>query len=307
MRRRPLQRYRRSRRRQPEQEEQGGAGGRKTKPGDTRGAHYRAGSMLALPGGNTPAGPRGRERGEEGRAAQNQQARSLAGSLQSAPNPELQVSGRGTPSQDSARASTVRLEGRTDADFDGGSFATQNVRVSAAEGCESCAEGDPCIRARGTLVARYHVTTTVTLPAASDFPDLTPCQRARVQDAIDNILAPHEQEHVRAFQRYNGVVRTPFDVTLCRSQFDSTIQDMFDRQESSRRDAAQDASDALDPFHFDVDIDCEEPPEDESAVDDEAEGGNSDVAEADNAETDSAGRPEAEGTAAEAPVGETYR
>ena len=38
---------------------------------------------------------------------------------------------------------------------------------------------------------------------------------------------------------------------------------MFDDLESGRRQAAQDASDALDPFHFTVDIDCEEP-EDES-------------------------------------------
>lgn len=171
----------------------------------------------------------------------------------------LQASGRGEPSQDTAMASNVRLEGRTDAQFDGGSFETQNVRVSAAEGCTACGDGDPCIRARGMLVARFHVTTTVTLPSVDDFPDLTPCQRARVQRAITTVLAPHEQQHVQAFRQYNGVTRTPFDVTLCRSEFDSTIQSMFDTQESTRRAAAQAASDALDPFHFDVDINCEEP------------------------------------------------
>jgi hypothetical protein len=178
----------------------------------------------------------------------------------------LQTSGRGEPSQVSAYSRNLRLEGRTDATFDGGNFETQNVRVSAAENCESCAEGDPCIRARGILVARFHVTTAVTLPSANDFPDLTPCQRARVQHAINTVLAPHEERHVQAFRQYNGVTRTPFDVTLCRSQFDSTIQSMFDTQASTRRASAQAASDALDPFHFDVDIDCEEPPTREASA-----------------------------------------
>ena len=170
----------------------------------------------------------------------------------------LQTSGKGEPAQDSAYSRNLRIEGRTDATFDGGSFETQNVQVSAAEGCAACGDGDSCIRARGILVARFHVTTTVTLPSAGDFPDLTPCQRARVQHAITTVLAPHEQQHVQAFRQYNGVTRTPFDVTLCRSQFDSTIQSIFDTQASTRRTTAQAASDALDPFHFDVDIDCEE-------------------------------------------------
>lgn len=177
-----------------------------------------------------------------------------------------QQSGKGNSKRVSAMGTSVSLQGRTDADFDGGSFATHNVRASAASGCRSCGEEGQCIRARGVLVARYHVTTTVTLPSVSDFPDLTPCQQARVQSAIDTVLAPHEQEHVNAFRQYNGVVRTPFDVTLCRSEFDAAIQSMFDGQESARQASAQAASDALDPFTFTVDIDCGEPPS--SAQDD---------------------------------------
>jgi hypothetical protein len=103
------------------------------------------------------------------------------------------------------------------------------------------------------------VQTSVTLPSVSDFPGLTPCQQRRVQDAIDNILAPHEQEHVRAFETYNGTTRPAFDLTLCRSEFDGAIQRMFDAEAQARRAAAQAASDALDPFHFDVDLNCEEP------------------------------------------------
>lgn len=205
------------------------SGKKKNQRNQQQGAFYKAGPALAMP----PA---------------------LMSEL------SLQTSGKGEPAQDTAMGRSVRLEGRTDATFDGGSFETQNVRVSAATRCEACAEGDPCIRARGILVARFNVTTTVTLPSVNDFPDLTPCQRARVQNAISTVLAPHEERHVQAFRQYNGVTRTPFDVTLCRSQFDSTIQSMFDTQASARRASAQAASDALDPFHFDVDMNCEEPP-----------------------------------------------
>jgi hypothetical protein len=152
---------------------------------------------------------------------------------------------------------SVRLRGRTDATYDGGSFRTENVRLRAGRECANCS-GRDCIHVTGTLVATYSVTTQVTLPSVSDFPDLTPCQRQRVQDAISNVLAPHEQEHVRAFQQYNGTTRQRFDLTLCRSEFDSTIQSLFEAEERTRRGTAQSASDALDPFHFDVDLNCEE-------------------------------------------------
>lgn len=204
---------------------------------------YKSGPMLTLPGGTV---------------------KQSANTHQQVPENLPSIKGSGSASEKTNKATSVTLEGETHGQFDGGSFETQNVRVSRAEGCEACSSDDPCIRARGTLVARYHVTTTVTLPSVDDFPYLTPCQRERVQQAIDNVLAPHEQEHVHAFEQYNGVVRTPFDVTLCRSDFDSTIQDMFDTQETNRRNAAQDASDELDPFTFTVDIDCDEPADESS-------------------------------------------
>lgn len=265
---RRLTRKKRRARRRNEMEEPRPSTGRMERPRSGQGAFYRAGPTLVMPGVFAGPGSASRNRGTGDAGADNGRMAAVADRLQSVLPVTLQVGGKGEPSQDSAKATTVRLEGRTDADFDGGSFTARNVRVSAAQGCEACVEGDPCIRARGVLVARYHVTTTVTLPSVNDFPDLTPCQRRRVQHAIDTVLAPHEQQHVRAFRRYDGVVRTPFDVTLCRSEFDSTIQSMFDGQEAARRSDAQDASDRLDPFHFDVDIDCEEPPaEGESATD----------------------------------------
>ena len=92
----------------------------------------------------------------------------------------------------------VRLQGETRADYDGGTFRTENTRVRPAEGCEGCT--DDCVRVTGMLVATYRVTTTVTLPGADDFPDLTPCERRQVQDAIDTVLAPHEHAGTELLQ-----------------------------------------------------------------------------------------------------------
>lgn len=202
------------------------------------GPFYKAGPMMRL-----------KEAGRDGAIVAGEEEKKPSGPVPSA-------KGSGVPKHEEVHATSVRLQGRTDADYDGGSYHTEDERVQAAEGCEGCS--DNCIQVTGTLVATYSVTTTVTLPGADDFPDLTPCQRRRVQDAIDNVLAPHEQQHVQAFHQYDGTTRRQFDLTLCRSDFDSRIREMFEAEESQRRAAAQAASDALDPFHFDVDIDCEE-------------------------------------------------
>lgn len=154
---------------------------------------------------------------------------------------------------------SVTLQGRTDADYDS-SFRQVGVRTTAGTGCDGCTGGDECVRVRGTLVSTYRVTTTVTLPSVNDFPNLTPCQQQRVRNAIRNVLAPHEQHHVAAFRTYNGTTRQRFDMTICRDAFDAAMQDLHNAEQSARQAAAQAQSDALDPFSFDVDIDCEEPP-----------------------------------------------
>jgi len=164
----------------------------------------------------------------------------------------------GTGEQLHSTGHSVTLQGRTDADYRS-SFRTENVRTRPATGCEGCDASD-CVRARGILVSTYTVTTTVTLPSVNDFPNLTPCQRQRVQNAITNVLAPHEQRHVRAFRTYSGTTRQAFDLTVCRDALDGAMQSMHDGEQSTRQTAAQARSDALDPFSFDVDLDCEEPP-----------------------------------------------
>ena len=174
----------------------------------------------------------------------------------SAPEPVTGVSGVAEP-EHAVAFSNLALRGRTDANFQS-SFRTVDVQTSRGTGCQGCAAGQ-CVHVTGTLESTYTVTTTVTLPSAADFPDLTPCQRQRVTDAITNVLAPHEQQHVAAFNTYAGTTSTPFDMTICRAQFDSRIQAMHNSAQSARRAAAQAMSDALDPFVFNVDLDCEEP------------------------------------------------
>ncbi len=201
------------------------------------------------------AGPASEEQ-EPTAAAAEQEQESPAAAVPVEPVPD--VSGVGEPEQAVAFA-TVALRGRTDANFRS-SFRTVDVQTARGTDCQGCDDAE-CIHVTGTLESTFTVTTTVTLPRASDFPDLTPCQRQRVSDAITNVLAPHERQHVAAFNTYNGVTTTRFDMTLCRAQFNSRIQAMHNAAEGTRRAAAQALSDALDnpPFVFNVDIDCEEP------------------------------------------------
>ena len=156
-----------------------------------------------------------------------------------------------------AGAPNIRLQGRTRARFDGGRSRTENLVTEPGSGCKRC-RGKNCVHMTGTVVTEYHVSTTVTLPKASSFRRLTECQRQRVQDAINNILAPHEQEHVDAFETYNGTTEQPFDLNLCRNQLPGVVKRMVRDDEKPRRAAAKAQSAALDPFNFNVDLDCED-------------------------------------------------
>ncbi len=258
----------------PVSEERARMGPKPVGPGvqpERLGPHYNAGPVHELsvqspeqPAREEPVAPVSEEREEQAFSNVIEAEQEQESGAQPAAGPAQEVlpvlEGQGVPTHvvDFNRRGPLRLRGRTDADFDGGSFRTENTTVEAGQGCAGC-QPRQCVHATGTLVATYLVQTRVTLPRVSDFPGLTPCQRLRVQNAIDNVLAPHEQQHVAAFEAYNGTTRRAFDLNICRSQFDSTIRRMFMAEEHARRSAAQAASDALDPFHFDVDLDCEEP------------------------------------------------
>ena len=169
-------------------------------------------------------------------------------------DPVPRVSETGETEEVEVYGQTLRLQGRTRASFSH-SFRTVNVVTEPGTGCDGCRERD-CVHVTGTLQSTYSVTTNVTLPSVPA--GLTPCQRARVQDALTNILGPHEQQHVAAFNTYNGATSTPFDMTVCRASFSASVRAMHDAEASARQASAQALSDALDPFFFDVDLDCDE-------------------------------------------------
>jgi hypothetical protein len=169
------------------------------------------------------------------------------------------IAGAGEDYEEVAYGKTIKVHGQTNARFSH-SFKTSGVTTAAGSGCATC-KPPTCIHVTGTLESTYSVAVTVTLPKASDFPGLTPCQKQRVQDFIDTTLTDHEQKHVSAFNTYNGSTQQPFDLTLCRGAFAAKIQAMHDAEERTRHKAAQDASDALDAGganQFNVDLDCDD-------------------------------------------------
>lgn len=167
--------------------------------------------------------------------------------------PDITVST--APREVVAYGRTLSLEGKTNAKFS--STSTLKSKGKAAGGCEDC-KPPACVHVTGTLVLDFTVATSVTLPKASDFPGLTACERQKVRDAIKNVIAPHEQEHVTAFHTYDGRVSEPFDATLCQKDLKPTVESRLQTTQTQRQAKAQALSDALDPFNFEVDLTCEE-------------------------------------------------
>jgi hypothetical protein len=173
-----------------------------------------------------------------------------------APMPLPNFSVFGKPGFHADFAQNVTFSGRTDATFDGGKGHTENLKAVPATDCKGCGGGD-CITATGSLVIDYHVSTTVNLPEVPS--GLTPCQQKRVRDTINNVLKPHEDQHVAAFQSYIGTVRLPINYTGCKDGLQAHVQSMIDADSAARETAAKAKSAALDPFVVNVDLDCEEP------------------------------------------------
>jgi hypothetical protein len=153
----------------------------------------------------------------------------------------------------------VQLRGRTSADFSNNQWSLINERGERGAGCNGCG-GAACVAYSATLHSTFQVTTVVTLPNVSDYSGYSECQQQRIQDAINNVLTPHEQEHVAAFNTYNGSVDTPISATGCRSTLPGQVQRLAETGhltvERPRRAAAQATSDALDPFVVNVDLNC---------------------------------------------------
>jgi hypothetical protein len=174
--------------------------------------------------------------------------------------PPITVSG--TPKEVSVEGGCngLSLHGQTDANFDGGTGKVANQVVS--KGTCDCGEGGKCFHVTGTLVTKYSVSVTITMPPMPS--GLTACEQGKVQDFLKNVLTPHEQDHKTRFMTYNGQTRNPVDVTGCSQEdVQSKVQAIQDAEEAPRQAKARALSAAIDPFVRTVDCsDCKAAPSD---------------------------------------------
>jgi hypothetical protein len=173
----------------------------------------------------------------------------------------LGLSGKGRPGTtvNFGNGTPVQLRGRTDADYSNNRWSLVDESGRQGSGCEGCS-GRQCVEYSATVRSTFQVATNVTLPNIADYSSYSACQQQRIRDAINNELAPHEQLHVAAFQTYNGSVDTPITITGCRDRLANLAQERAVAThlgvERPRRASAQAASDALDPFVVNVDMNC---------------------------------------------------
>jgi hypothetical protein len=158
------------------------------------------------------------------------------------------VTGKGTSTSNPvAHGGDVKVEGLTTANYDHGTFATTDITAERTKGCKPCGKA-PCVSLKGTLVSEFHADPKVKLPTVP--PGHTPCETEKIQTFIDTKLTNHEQEHVNAFNTYNGTVNTPFTFTGCytESELKKFVQPIHDKIEKDRETAANLLSKKLDPF-----------------------------------------------------------
>ena len=168
------------------------------------------------------------------------------------------VQGQATPAEAEANGGCqdLDLQGLTRVQY-GGGFSAPTINY-ANVGSD--------VRATGTMTNVYTDSTDVTLP---DLPSgLSDCETDKANSAIQTILAPHENKHVAAYDKYAGQTVHPFSVTLpgmntsagadaLDTAVQPLLQALYDTEKVPRQDKTDKASKALDPFHFNVDCsDC---------------------------------------------------
>lgn len=149
----------------------------------------------------------------------------------------------------------LSLHGKTTPTFRRNS-TVENQSASKGQDC-SCAKGVQCLHVTGTRVTNYSVSVAISMPPVPG--GLTPCERSKVQDFLDNVLRPHELDHKAKFETYNGQTKNPLDITGCgRDGINRQIGAIQDAENTPRQAAAQALSDSIDPFMRTIDCsDCQ--------------------------------------------------
>lgn len=149
----------------------------------------------------------------------------------------------------------VNVQGHTDANYSNSFDPTVNAKPSTT--CKDCDPPD-CITVTGTLVSTFTANPAITLPSVPD--GLSACETRAVTRFINTTLKHHEQQHVAAFNTYNGVKRTPYKFTGCKADFDNymQLQQVIHNDLNDKKMAEATAkSDALDPFSPTIPCECD--------------------------------------------------
>ena len=147
---------------------------------------------------------------------------------------------------------SVQVGGRTDANYKS-SFKTSG-KIKPSGECSGCSAPD-CVTSSGKVVSTFKAHPVITLP---DVPDgLSKCEAKAVRKFINGKLKKHEQEHKKAFKTYDGVIKTPYEFTGCKSELAPLLQSIHDRIDATRSTDANALSDLLDPFNEPIPCNCE--------------------------------------------------
>lgn len=157
-------------------------------------------------------------------------------------------------SNESCAEGSVDLEAYTSAGYNKGSGEVVDEKTERAKGCKGCK--DNCVKITGNLNVPFDVDTKIQLPAVSK--SLTECQQDKVRRAIQGPLLAHENEHVAAFETFNGTASLPVNYKGCENKYQAHLHSLADKEFKRRKSAAQKKSDALDPFMINVDLCCKD-------------------------------------------------
>ena len=154
-------------------------------------------------------------------------------------------------------AGSVDLEAETLATYKKGAGTAKNEVTKKSKNCDGC-EDDSCVSISGSLKVPYSVATKVNLPTVPA--NLTPCQQDRVRTAINTTLSAHEQQHVKAFETFNGTASLPINYQGCNDGYVPYQEGLADAEYERRKTVADAKSAALDPFSVPVDLCCKDKP-----------------------------------------------
>lgn len=168
---------------------------------------------------------------------------------------DLQRGGAGSGESRATNHGTLAsVHGQTEGVYNGGPWTIAKQKVARSKGCIDCP--DDCVRATGTVVAKYFVAVNVQLP---DVPDgLSECEDAAMRKFISTTLRKHENEHKRRMETYNGTTTRAINMKGCGADaITERINDQQKVESAERERKARELSDAIDPYNVSIPTKCD--------------------------------------------------